>query len=166
MGAIDTSKGSSVDAAFLAPFVSGVVEVLTMQIDIKVEKQKPFVKTSDFQPDIGIIGMITLDCPQFKGVVAVCFPQDVFLKLYEAILGESHSELNAEVQDGAAEILNMVYGQAKTVLKQKGYELGKAIPSVVLGGTAPVEAIEGRSVIVVPFKIDFGTFHLEFIMQD
>jgi len=165
VGAEDRSK-MSIDAAFLAPFVTGVVEVFQMQSGIKVEKQSPFAKPKGFDSEIGIAGVISLDSAQFKGTIAVCFPKQVFLDIYEAMLGESHSELGSEVQDGAAEILNMVYGQAKTVLKQKGFELEKAIPTVMLGDNMRVHFInEGKS-IIVPFKTDFGTFHLEIIIQN
>ena len=156
---------TKVDAGFLAPFVSGVVEVLSMQANINVEKQKPFVKGKEFESEIGIAGVIHLDCAQFKGTIAVCFPEEVFLKIYEHMLGESHTELVPEVQDGAAEILNMVYGQAKTVLKQKGYELEKAIPTVMLGHNMKVHFIGSENAIIIPFKTDFGTFHLEIIVQ-
>ena len=44
-------------------------------------------------------------------VPAMSFPQATFLAVVKNMLGVSYDEINTDVQDAAAELTNIVYGQ-------------------------------------------------------
>ena len=49
------------------------------------------------------------------------------------MLEEDVGEVDIDNQDGAAEIINIIFGTTKAVLNQRGYSLERAIPSVKRG---------------------------------
>lgn len=150
------------DLNFVNPFILATVDVLQVQGGIRVEGGKPFIKGREPQPAFAIAGVIGLTSEQFKGVISLNFQEQFYLALISNMLGEKITEINAEVQDGAAEILNMVYGAAKTQLNPKGYTLQKAIPTVVRGAGLQMTHGDGKSpAIVIPMRSDHGQMHLE-----
>ncbi len=62
------------------------------------------------------------------------------------MLGEKHTQINAEVSDAVGEMTNMIYGSAKTTLNQLGYNFEMAIPTVISGDFKISHANKGRHV--------------------
>jgi chemotaxis protein CheX len=60
--------------------------------------------------------------------------------------------------DGAAELTNMIFGQAKASLNEKGFGLKIALPSVVLGKPDSFLSLHTGPAILVPFKSKQGDF--------
>lgn len=77
------------------------------------------------------------------------------------MLGETHTAITKELQDGVAELLNIIFGQAKVILNNQGYEIQKAIPTVIVGHKIVTAALTSAPVMVMPFKVEFGEFHVE-----
>ena len=77
------------------------------------------------------------------------------------MLGEEFKEINKDLEDGAGEILNIIFGHAKTVLNSKNYGIEKAIPTVIRGHGILVKHVTQVASIVVPFETDVGSFHME-----
>ena len=118
------------DLNFINPFILAAVEVLQIQCQIKLEGGKPFLKGKEAQPAFAIASVIGLTSEHFKGAISLNFQEDFYLALLSNMLGEKVTEINNDTQDGAAELLNMIYGSAKTQLNTKGYTLQRAIPTV------------------------------------
>lgn len=152
------------DLNFVNPFILGAVDVLQVQGGIKLEGGKPFIKGKEPQPVFAIAAVIGLTSDQFKGVISLNFEKSFFLRLMTNMLGEEVTEITSENQDGAAEMLNMVYGAAKTALNSKGYTLQKAIPTVIRGNDIQTTHGHGPS-IVVPMRCEFGQMHLEILVD-
>jgi chemotaxis protein CheX len=122
---------------------------------------KPFIKGKEKQPSFDIAGVIGLSSSGFAGTIAICFPSDVYLAAMSNMLGETFTEITPELQDGAAELLNMIFGHAKVVLNQQGYTIQKAIPTVVRGTGIQTTYLGKTSVMVLPFQTEFGEIHIE-----
>jgi hypothetical protein len=45
------------------------------------------------------------------------------------MLGEEFKAITQDLQTGAAELLNIIFGSAKVVLNEQGYAIQKAIPT-------------------------------------
>ncbi len=151
----------TLDAAFFKPFVDGAMKTLEVSCQLKATPQKPFLKGSQQQPEFAIAGVIGLTSAKFKGNITLCFPEKVFLAAMSRMLGEEFKQLTDELQDGVAELLNMIYGQAKVVLNQHGHAIEKAIPSVIRGEKVRTAALSSTPVMVLPFQTEFGEFHIE-----
>jgi chemotaxis protein CheX len=78
------------------------------------------------------------------------------------MLGESHKEITPETADLVAELLNIIYGQAKTELNAGlGLDLPPALPTVLRGEKLSLRQNSSAPVVVLPFQSDLGIFHVE-----
>ncbi len=159
------AKGS-IDAEFVSPFITGTVTVLQTQCNMPVTPGKPRLKTESETSNIQIAGVISLSNPAFTGTISLCFPAVVFLKLYENMVGEIHKEITSETEDGAGEILNMIFGAAKTILNdQRGFTLDRALPTILSGEKLKLRQSGRGSTIVIPFETTAGAFHIEIMVE-
>jgi len=154
-------KKASVDVNFLNPFIEGAIKTIKIQCDIDCIPGKPAVKTESFNHPIDIAGVIGISSKGFIGSIAICFPQQTFLAIMSKMLGEEFEEIDSELEDGAGELLNIIFGHAKKVLNQTGHSLDKAIPTVVRGTDLKVRHITGHACFIIPFKTEYGSFFIE-----
>lgn len=148
------------DLNFINPFILGAVDALKVQGGLSVEGGKPFLKGKEAMPPISIAAQLGLISNQFKGAISLCFEEKVFLRLLTNMLGEETSEINTENQDGASELLNMVYGFAKAALNPQGYNFERAIPTVVRGTN--LQTSHGRlPTLVIPLRSEIGFIFIE-----
>jgi chemotaxis protein CheX len=152
---------AQLDTKFFKPFVEGTIKTLEVQCGLKITPEKPFFKDQKPYTEFAIAGVIGINSNAFNGTITLCFPEKVFLGIMEKMLGEKFTEINQDLQDGASELLNIIFGQAKTTLNNQGYTIQKAIPTVVRGTNIITSALSKTRVVVLPFKLDFGEFHVE-----
>ncbi len=156
-----TTNPPSIDVEFINPFIDAALKTMEIQCSLQATAGKPFIKGRMAQERIDIAAVIALTSPVFSGSMAICFPKTVFLGLMTRMLGEPYSEITPEVEDGASEILNITFGQAKVILNEKGYGLEKAIPTIVVGENIAVKHMTRTATIVLPFESDLGRFYIE-----
>jgi len=159
------SAPGRIDVRFINPFLQATINIFELQTQTIFKPQKPRLQDASAAMNAGIIGIVALNGALFRGNIALCFPTDVFLKVYERMLGEKHSEITNETEDAAGELLNMIYGRAKTEWNKEGYEFTPAIPTVLRGEKISVRQQTGGPVILLPFESDLGSFHVEIATQ-
>lgn len=148
-----------IDIAMLNPFVEGASKAFEVQIGLAIRPLKPSSKKYIFENGDAIAGILSLDIPNFKGQISICFNKEVFCKVYAALLGEEITNIDSESSDAASELLNMIYGHAKTVLNnQFNLNLQPSIPKAILN---PAPTPSTSPVLVLPFESDSGPFRLE-----
>jgi chemotaxis protein CheX len=151
----------SLNTEFINPFLEATIKVLSVQANIEAIPEAIFLKQkeSKFKGDVsGVIGIVS---DTFTGSVVISFPQKTFLKLISGMLGETFIELNDDLIDGAAELTNMIYGQAKVALNEKGYAMKSAIPTVVTGKDHSLSQVSKGATVVIPFMTVVGEFYVE-----
>jgi chemotaxis protein CheX len=156
----------SLDTEFINPFLDATLHVLDIQAQIKSKPGKLCLKKNEkeFQSDIsGIIGIVS---ETFNGSVVISFPEKTFLKVMSSMLGDNFTEINKDILDGAGEITNMIFGQAKISLNEKGYGIKTALPSVVHGKSHILTAQTKGSIVVIPFESTAGNFHVEICLSN
>lgn len=156
-----------IDVSFVNPFVEGTVHVLKVQCQTTVSTEKPRLKTpseSAWRTDIA--GIIGITSRSFTGSIALCFSEKVFLTIISRMLGESFTELNDELADGAAELLNMIFGHAKKILNERGHTIEKALPSVVRGSGLKLDHSSPQGSIILPFKMEDDFFFMEIGLEN
>ncbi len=160
------AKKGSIDAEFIRPFITGTVSVLQTQCNMPVTPGKPRLKVEEENNVIQIAGVISLSNPAFTGSICLCFSSSVFLKLYENMVGEVHAQITSDIEDAAGEILNMIFGAAKTILNDhKGYTLDRALPTILSGEKLKLRQNGRGSTIVIPFETTAGPFHIEIMVE-
>lgn len=109
--------------------------------------------------------MIGLVSDVFSGSVVISFPQATFLNVMSRMLGEEFTEITKEIEDGAGEITNIIFGQAKITLNERGYGIKTALPSVVTGQDHSILQMSTGPRVVVPFETDVGPFFVEICLS-
>ena len=155
-----------VDVEFINPFITGTKVVLETQASTTLTPQKPYIKKPEESFPIEIAGVISLSSAAFTGSITLCFRAEVFLKIYENMVGEKHDKISPEIEDAAGELLNMIFGHAKTVLNdKKGHSLEKALPTILSGEKLRLRHKANCPVIVLPFESSAGHFHIEVLVE-
>ena len=146
---------------FINPFLQGTIEALSIQCNVQVNPGVPFLKGKKQQPSFEIAAVIGLASPEVSGTIALLFTNKVYLSIISSWLGEEVKEMTSETRDGAAELLNIIYGSAKVAWNDRGGLLQKALPICMTGSPIQVSHLEKSPVLVVPFITPFGEFHVE-----
>ncbi len=148
------------------PFLEAVANVIKTMAFMEPKAGKPFRKRPDDPPRGDVTGIIGMTGP-VNGAVAVSFSEQAILQLMSNMFGETCQEINGEVQDAVGELTNMISGDARRALAEKGYDFKAAIPTVIMGtGHRIVHAIPGQSVIM-PFALEQNApFFVEVYFED
>ncbi len=154
------------DVNFINPFLIATAHVLQVQASTQALAGKPVLKTAGSQLFGDISGVIGLVSDAFVGTVVITFPESTFLKIMSRMLGEEFKELTPEIRDGASELTNIIFGQTKLLLNEKGFGIRTAIPSVVTGKSHSIQTLsQGGPRVAVPFKTDIGDFEIEICLS-
>lgn len=160
---------SGFDVEFFRPILAGTLKTMEVQCGLKCKIQSP-QKAADYKgsQDIGLAGLIGFSSRELSGTIAICFSDEVYLKIMSSMIGEPLEVLDDELRDGASELLNIIYGQAKRVLNQKGYEVEMAIPTVISGKNLKATLFSGTAkAFVFPFLMEGGSeFQLQICIKD
>ena len=148
------------DVAFINPFLVATQKTLEVQCKTKVKVLKPYIKKEQI-PNIALAGVLTLISNGFTGSVVLCFSLPVFLNVYENMFGEKHTEISAELEDAAAELLNIIYGMAKIELNPKGYNFQLALPTILTAEKINIRQTGPQPAVIIPFETETGQLHLE-----
>ena len=156
-----TNRTSKVDVNFINPFIEGAVHTLKIQCSMEVAAGQLFMKGQGPEINVGIAGVLSLVSPDFNGSIAISFPEKTFLAIMGNMLGETYETIDKDLEDGAGELLNIIFGHAKAILNNKGYNIQKAIPTIVRGKELAVKHMSNNKTIVLPFESAEGPFHIE-----
>jgi len=152
------SPKKGLDAEFVNPFLSATIHVLKVQAQVEAKSGPLHVKKSGEPQSGDVSGVIGIVSDSFNGSVVISFPEATFLKVMSQMLGEEYKEISKDIIDGAGELTNMIFGQAKIILNEKGYGIKTAIPSVISGKNHSLSALTKGPVVVVPFETNAGPF--------
>lgn len=152
----------NMDMTFLKPFVEGTMVTMKVQVGSESKFGKPFLKNRGIPGlTIDIAGTVGIWTEKFKGSITICFPRQTFLKVMGKMLGEEFHEITSELEDGAGELMNIIFGHAKVVLNEQGNDLQKTLPSIIVGENMRLSQMSKQPVIILPFECDLGPFQLE-----
>lgn len=125
-------KNPLLDKDFLNSFVKGVLETLKTTADTPVRIFHSEV-VNDYRITGDVAGIVSLQDEDWTGNLILAFPKKTILYVIEQMLGETYPDINPEVRDAVGELTNQVYGYAKSILNQKGYQLQMGFPTIALG---------------------------------
>ena len=151
---------------FINPFINGALNVMETMAFMKAKAGKPYLKKGDNAVgDVsGILGLTGTN-NGLKGSLAVSFSEKAILKIVSNMLGEEHDNIDDEVRDAAGEITNMISGQARKELSEKGRSIEASIPTVVAGKGHTIKHLKSAS-IIIPFELDEGSFVIDVCIDD
>jgi chemotaxis protein CheX len=146
------------------PFVEAVYELFTTMLGTTVERGDIALLGKNVAP-LEVMGIIGLS-GETRGVVTVGFPGETALKAVSKILDTELTELDDEVSDGVAEIVNMIAGNAKAKLSNTtGTPIDLSLPTVVRGTDYRIDSPGDSVWIGVPFDSPLGNFELRVMFE-
>jgi CheY-specific phosphatase CheX len=154
-----------VDVKLCYPIIEAVINTLTKQCKVNVRTLPPSFKNQKdvLKPDITI--MTSLASESSIGSLSICMKNDVFLNLMGRMLGETFSKLTPELHDGALELMNIIFNQAKKTLSEKRYSAIRSIPQIIFGKDLRLYYLTRGQIVVLYFSTEAGDFSVEVCSQ-
>lgn len=111
-----------------------------------------------------ITGMIGL-AGTHKGVLAVHIPYTVAMAITSSFLMMDVEEITEDVHDAVGEIANMLGGNVKTILSEKGRDIDLSLPSTIAGSQYSFQSDKQVEKTIVKFDTGNGTFMVEMDLE-
>jgi len=111
-----------------------------------------------------ITGMIGL-AGTHKGVLAVHLPYSVAQAITSSFLMMDVEEINEDVHDAVGEIANMLGGNVKTILSEKGRDIDLSLPSTISGSQYSFQSDKQVDKVIIEFDTGKGTFIVEMDLE-
>ena len=105
----------------------------------------------------GVIGMVQ---SHLEGTLTLCLTFETVRDVLPQVVGKSVSITHEMAVDAVGEITNMIFGQIKANLSQRGYALKLGIPCVVTGKGHFVSQFHRGKYMIVPFHLDGQLFQV------
>jgi len=152
------------DARLINPFVKATVKVMEIMAFTRPKPHQPFLKQDDIAK--GDVSSIIKLSGESKGTIAVSFTEQCILSIASKMFGENMTKLDDEIMDAVGEIANMISGQARQELEDKGKVLYAAIPTMVKGKNHTISHKISAPIMAVPFGTEYGDFTIEVCFED
>jgi chemotaxis protein CheX len=158
-------KQFKLDVDFINPFIECAVDTLNDMCGVNdIKADPPELLDEDNVIDVQISGSIEVSSPFFKGHVAISFNQEVYDGIIQKML-ELRDDETLKDDDGAAEILNVIYGRSKVKLNEFGYKLERGVPKVIRGENHKIAPNSKTPTLLVPFKSNAGDFYIQICVK-
>ena len=143
--------------------VEATVEIFTGMVMMEIEQDgEPFQELGTLEN--GITGMVGL-AGTHKGMLAVHFPNELAMAITTSFLGMEVEGINEDVQDAVGEIANMLGGNVKTILTDRGYDIQLSLPSTISGEEYTFLPDNELDQVIIPFRAPSGTFFVELELE-
>jgi chemotaxis protein CheX len=152
------------DAELINPVIHATMNVLETMAFSKSKAGKPFLKKDNTAKGI-ITGIIGITGSANAGTISVTFDKGSILKIVSNMFGEEMAEINSEIADAVGELTNMISGQARRELEEKGRVFEAAIPSVITGKDHSITHVTQGPKIAIPFTTEGGSFVIEVCLK-
>ena len=151
------------DVEIAKAFITATVNILSTMANISPKPGKPFVKKDhtalgEFSAVIGVTG-------EHKGSICVTFTRDGATSVVQAMLGDDVENLEQDAIDTVGEIANMVSGQARAVIAEKGVLLQGSTPTIITGEHHRIIHMSKPPVMCIPFTMPTGSLAVEFCFE-
>lgn len=144
-------------------FITATTNILSTMAGIEATHGAPYVKkgnvaSGDVSAIVGVTG------PK-RGSISVSFSKACAIALVKGMLGDAVEDIIQDTRDAVGEVTNMVSGQARAALAEKGLSLQGATPSVVMGKNHVISHMTSSPVMAIPFNTEAGPFTVEFCLE-
>ncbi len=143
--------------------IESTVEIFTTMVmmDISVSEADINDKGKLNNSITGLIGL----AGTHKGVLAIHIPNKVAFAITGSFLGMEVNEVNEDVEDAVGELANMLGGNVKTILSEKGRDIELSLPSTISGSQYDFQPTKDSEKIVIPFQTEAGGFIVELLLE-
>lgn len=131
---------------------SAVSEIFDTMLNMKLALQPPGTEISNGEPHVA--GSVGFSGAELCGVVYIYCSASLAQRITCSLLGLEPSDIDGEemVNDAVGELANMVVGQLKSRLCDRGITCVLTVPSIVRGTNFTIEAVSSTSRRVLTFE--------------
>lgn len=144
---------------FLNTTLESVVSSMKIMLEAKILSSE--VKTIDStsqMPQIQVGAIAGIVSSHFNGNLVIGFTNEDFKEAMTRFLQMDVEEVTTEIRDGVAELLNVIIGQTKIVLNDRGFDIQQVIPNVISGESINILPANKQKAILINYVCDFGKF--------
>jgi chemotaxis protein CheX len=109
----------------------------------------------------GVIGL----AGTHKGVLAIHLPHRVAIAITSSFLGMDVEEMNSDVEDAVGELANMLGGNVKSILSEKGRDINLSLPTTISGRHYDYQPNKDAERIFIQFRCETGQFTVELQLE-
>lgn len=109
----------------------------------------------------GIIGLAGVQ----KGVLAIHLPNQVAMGITGNFLGMEVTEIGPDVEDAVGELANMLGGNIKAILSEKGRDIELSMPTTITGKQYDFQPTKDAEQFVIAFATEIGNFIVELQLE-
>lgn len=156
--------------ASMSDFIRIALQAVTVTLKVSANTPcrsvKSYLRGKGPAPASDIAAIASISSKAFNGALTLGFPTATYLPLMSRMLGTQYGSMVPEISDGVCEILNIVLGQARASLNEKGYGIKSVIPTSVTGKNVSFLPANAKASIIIPYQTDVGEFFLELTTTD
>ncbi len=149
----------SLNVDYINPFIEATTNTFQTMCSLTPTRDRVFLK-GDGEETYGVSGIIGLG-GEATGAVVLNLPEKVAMGVVSKFVGEDFSAITSGVVDGVGELTNIIAGDAKNRLIQKGYKFEIGLPRIVTGRNYITAQNKNVPCLVVSFTSELGNFCLE-----
>ena len=147
---------------YIIPVVVDVtLDTFESFVGCKVIARHPHFLDVEKEPEWDISSIIGLSSGAVKGAVILAMKKELAIKITDLLVGDTHTEIDADVVDAIGEIVNIIAGNIKPAIPS-GEQIVISIPTVIKGkGHSIAWPSKQVRMLCIPFKIfEDDIFHL------
>ncbi len=149
------------DVEYINPFIEGLTEIFETMVGFTPKRTGLVLKDETAKGHThGVSGVIGL-AGEAVGCVLLRMDEEIAMKIVSKFIGEELNDLDPMVTDGIGELANMISGNAKAVLQDRGYRFNISLPTIVCGKNYITRQPKDAPCLVVSFESECGPFELE-----
>ena len=152
------------DVELAKPFVKAAQDVIGTMAFITPRAGKPFVKKNSIATG-DVTGLVGLTGENKRGSVSIFFTKACAVAMVKNMLGDDIQDIMQDVKDAVGEITNIISGQARAGLAEKGLVFAGSTPTVIMGDNHSITHMAKSPIMAIPFETDAGTFTIEFCFE-
>ncbi|WP_028579377.1 chemotaxis protein CheX [Desulfogranum japonicum] len=139
--------------------IDSTIEIFTGMVMMEVAPTGQVMNRMNPLKD-SITGMVGL-AGIHKGLLAVHLPKAVATAITSNFLGIEVDAITEDVEDAIGEIANMLGGNLKSILSDKGKDIQLSLPSTISGDEYNFASQADVDTLILEFKAPEGEFYVE-----
>jgi chemotaxis protein CheX len=137
-----------------------VTDTLEKTFAINVKAGRYMIGEGVVQLNGDVSGIVGLIQEKLEGTLTVSFSLEVVRKIIPRLLGNDIEVTRDVAIDAVSEMTNMIFGQLKTELNQRGHQVRFGLPSVVTGPGHFISHLHEGQYMIMPFEMEGSTFQV------
>ena len=146
-------------------FSHAVSDAFTKTFDIPVKAGHYSIGegTVNLTGDVsGVVGFVQ---DKLEGTLTACFLMKTIRHVLPRVLGNEVEITQAVAMDAVGEITNMIFGQIKTELNQRGHHVRFGMPSVIAGSGHFISQMHQGRYMIMNFEIEGSVFQIHIALH-